>query len=69
MLQSPSSSAPATVAVAEGVDKTRRLRRKRKAETQDNERLSKRLSLLNLGMFYSSFLNRHIVLILAMPMN
>ncbi|KAF5615287.1 hypothetical protein F52700_13453 [Fusarium sp. NRRL 52700] len=51
MLQSPSSSAPATVAVAEGVDKTRRLRRKRKAETQDNERLSKRLSLLNLGMF------------------
>ncbi|SCV32427.1 uncharacterized protein FFB14_04007 [Fusarium fujikuroi] len=48
MLQSPSSSAPATVAVAEGVDKTRRLRRKRKAETQDNERLSKRLSLLNL---------------------
>lgn len=48
MLQSPSSSAPATVAVGEGVDKTRRLRRKRKAETQDNERLSKRLSLLNL---------------------
>ncbi|KAI1019572.1 hypothetical protein LB505_000510 [Fusarium chuoi] len=48
MLQSPSSSAPATVAVADGVDKTRRLRRKRKAETQDNERLSKRLSLLNL---------------------
>ncbi|KAF5684999.1 hypothetical protein FBULB1_11280 [Fusarium bulbicola] len=48
MLQSPSSSAPAAVAVAEGVDKTRRLRRKRKAETQDNERLSKRLSLLNL---------------------
>ncbi|RKL32275.1 hypothetical protein BFJ72_g10616 [Fusarium proliferatum] len=48
MLQSPSSSVPATVAVAEGVDKTRRLRRKRKAETQDNERLSKRLSLLNL---------------------
>ncbi|EWG36789.1 hypothetical protein FVEG_00674 [Fusarium verticillioides 7600] len=48
MLQSPSSSAPATVAVVEGVDKTRRLRRKRKAETQDNERLSKRLSLLNL---------------------
>ncbi|KAF5713904.1 hypothetical protein FMUND_7735 [Fusarium mundagurra] len=48
MLQSPSSSAPASVAVAEGVDKTRRLRRKRKAETQDNERLSKRLSLLNL---------------------
>ncbi|KAF5582919.1 hypothetical protein FPANT_8336 [Fusarium pseudoanthophilum] len=48
MLQSPSSSAPATVAVAEGVDQARRLRRKRKAETQDNERLSKRLSLLNL---------------------
>ncbi|KAL9574481.1 hypothetical protein ACKAV7_001346 [Fusarium commune] len=48
MLQSPSSSVPAPVAVAEGVDKTRRLRRKRKAETQDNERLSKRLSLLNL---------------------
>ncbi|KAF4446259.1 hypothetical protein F53441_10061 [Fusarium austroafricanum] len=48
MLQSPSSPAPATVAVAEGVDKSKRLRRKRKADTQDNERLSKRLSLLNL---------------------
>jgi hypothetical protein len=28
--------------------------RKRKAENQDNERLSKRMSLLNLGL-YSSF--------------
>ncbi|KAM0344414.1 hypothetical protein ACHAPU_007598 [Fusarium lateritium] len=46
MLQSPPISAPATV--PEGVDKSRRLRRKRKADTQDNERLSKRLSLLNL---------------------
>jgi hypothetical protein len=69
MLQSPSSSAPATVAVAEGVDMTRRLRRKRKAETQDNERLSKRLSLLNLGMFYSCFLSIHTVLILARSLN
>ncbi|KAM5355497.1 hypothetical protein ACJ41O_002143 [Fusarium nematophilum] len=43
--QSPSSAAPA---FTDGIDKTRRLRRKRKAETQDNERLSKRLSLLNL---------------------
>jgi hypothetical protein len=58
MLQSPSSSIPAAATIAEGVDKSKRLRRKRKAETQDNERLSKRLSLLNLGMhFYSS--NRH----------
>ncbi|KAM0235320.1 hypothetical protein ACHAP5_009755 [Fusarium lateritium] len=48
MLQSPSTSAPATATVAEGVDKTRKLRRKRKADAQDNERLSKRLSLLNL---------------------
>ncbi|KAF9765213.1 hypothetical protein IL306_002554 [Fusarium sp. DS 682] len=48
MLQSPSSSAPAAVTVAEGVDKAKRMRRKRKADTQDNERLSKRLSLLNL---------------------
>lgn len=31
----------------------RRMRRKRKAESQDNERLSKRLSLLNLGMLDS----------------
>ncbi|KAF5662304.1 hypothetical protein FHETE_8011 [Fusarium heterosporum] len=46
MLQSPSISAPTTV--PDGVDKSRRLRRKRKADTQDNERLSKRLSLLNL---------------------
>lgn len=29
----------------------RRMKRKRKAESQDNERLSKRLSLLNIGMF------------------
>lgn len=28
--------------------------RKRKAENQDNERLSKRLSLLNLGSYYDS---------------
>src|SRR6187402_3362015 len=33
----------------EAFDQARRLRRKRKADTQDNERLSKRLSLLNLG--------------------
>ncbi|KAM0556672.1 hypothetical protein ACHAPJ_005730 [Fusarium lateritium] len=46
--QSPSSAAATADTAAEGVDKTRRLRRKRKAETQDNERLSKRLSLLNL---------------------
>ena len=26
--------------------------RKRKAENQDNERLSKRLSLLNLGLYF-----------------
>ncbi|RSL59199.1 hypothetical protein CEP53_005889 [Fusarium sp. AF-6] len=44
--QSPSTSA-APVAT-DGIDKARRLRRKRKAETQDNERLSKRLSLLNI---------------------
>ena len=31
---------------------TPRKMRKRKAESQDNERLSKRLSLLNLGMSY-----------------
>lgn len=31
---------------------TERKMRKRKAESQDNERLSKRLSLLNLGMYY-----------------
>ncbi|KAM0440894.1 hypothetical protein ACHAPT_000196 [Fusarium lateritium] len=44
--QSPSTSAaPVTT---DGIDKSRRLRRKRKAETQDNERLSKRLSLLNI---------------------
>ncbi|GKU05007.1 hypothetical protein FLAG1_01334 [Fusarium langsethiae] len=48
MLQSPSSSVPAVATVAESVDKSKRLRRKRKADTQDNERLSKRLSLLNL---------------------
>jgi hypothetical protein len=48
MLQSPSSSVPAVATVAETVDKSKRLRRKRKADTQDNERLSKRLSLLNL---------------------
>ncbi|KAJ4131057.1 hypothetical protein NW768_006598 [Fusarium equiseti] len=48
MLQTPSSSAPATAMVTEGVDRSQRTRRKRKADTQDNERLSKRLSLLNL---------------------
>ncbi|KAM0305220.1 hypothetical protein HYE67_008868 [Fusarium culmorum] len=48
MLQSPSSSVPAVATVADSVDKSKRLRRKRKADTQDNERLSKRLSLLNL---------------------
>lgn len=50
--QSPSTSA-APVAT-DGIDKARRLRRKRKAETQDNERLSKRLSLLNIGTFIPS---------------
>ncbi|RFN47121.1 hypothetical protein FIE12Z_8646 [Fusarium flagelliforme] len=49
MLQTPSSSAPATAMVTEGVDRSQRSRRKRKADTQDNERLSKRLSLLNLA--------------------
>ncbi|KAF5019506.1 hypothetical protein F66182_8483 [Fusarium sp. NRRL 66182] len=48
MLRSPLASPPATATSAEGVDKTKRLRRKRKADTQDNERLSKRLSLLNI---------------------
>ncbi|CAG7557139.1 unnamed protein product [Fusarium equiseti] len=48
MLQTPSSSAPATAMVTEAVDRSQRPRRKRKADTQDNERLSKRLSLLNL---------------------
>lgn len=47
--QSPSFS-PTSPAM-EAFDQTRRPRRKRKAESQDNERLSKRLSLLNLGMF------------------
>ena len=32
---------------------------KRKADTQDNERLSKRLSLLNLGMCYIELLYCH----------
>ncbi|KAK1846064.1 hypothetical protein CCHR01_11310 [Colletotrichum chrysophilum] len=36
---------------------TRQLRRKRKAESQDNERLSKRLSLLNLGKPQSPLLD------------
>ncbi|KAF4955707.1 hypothetical protein FSARC_11768 [Fusarium sarcochroum] len=44
--QSPSSATANTA--PDGVDKTKRSRGKRKAETQDNERLSKRLSLLNL---------------------
>lgn len=45
------------------------LRRKRPAESQDNERLSKRLSLLNLGMLpvvaLSSLPCRHPCLVLA----
>lgn len=48
---SPSDSA--TLPTMEALDQARRPRRKRKAETQDNERLSKRLSLLNLGMLFS----------------
>ncbi|KAF4465502.1 hypothetical protein FALBO_7665 [Fusarium albosuccineum] len=43
-----STSSAVPVAADNGIDRTRRLRRKRKAETQDNERLSKRLSLLNI---------------------
>lgn len=48
--QSPSVSPahPAATATAEAFGQTRRMRRKRKAESQDNERLSKRLSLLNI---------------------
>ncbi|KAL2675186.1 hypothetical protein Neosp_011367 [[Neocosmospora] mangrovei] len=46
--QSPSTSTSAAPVATDGIDKARRLRRKRKAETQDNERLSKRLSLLNI---------------------
>ncbi|KAH6900241.1 hypothetical protein B0T10DRAFT_20675 [Thelonectria olida] len=55
--QSPSSGSPVAAAVAPAVgahaadglnQQTRLRRRKRKADTQDNERLSKRLSLLNL---------------------
>lgn len=45
--QSPSSPAPGIL--MEGFDQARHPRRKRKAESQDNERLSKRLSLLNIG--------------------
>ncbi|UPK97881.1 hypothetical protein LCI18_008816 [Fusarium solani-melongenae] len=49
MLQGAQSSSTSAAPVAtDGIDKARRLRRKRKAETQDNERLSKRLSLLNI---------------------
>ncbi|KAF7560905.1 hypothetical protein G7046_g3231 [Stylonectria norvegica] len=48
--QSPSSVSPA--ARSDAVDQTRRMRRKRKADTQDNERLSKRLSLLNIGILF-----------------
>jgi hypothetical protein len=55
--QSPASAATATATTttvaAQDWDQQQRVRqspgRKRKAETQDNERLSKRLSLLNLG--------------------
>lgn len=45
--QSPSSVSP-PAHVADSLDPSTRLRRKRKAKTQENERLSKRLSLLNL---------------------
>ncbi|KAH6609284.1 hypothetical protein Trco_002630 [Trichoderma cornu-damae] len=46
--QSPSSPAPGIL--MEGFDQARQhSRRKRKAESQDNERLSKRLSLLNIA--------------------
>lgn len=44
--QSPSSPAPGIL--MEAFDQARHPRRKRKAESQDNERLSKRLSLLNI---------------------
>lgn len=44
----PTSPVSAGIMSSDGIDKARRLRRKRKAESQDNERLSKRLSLLNL---------------------
>ncbi|CAM1504085.1 Fc.00g016760.m01.CDS01 [Cosmosporella sp. VM-42] len=45
----PATTATATTtATAEAFGQNRRMRRKRKAESQDNERLSKRLSLLNI---------------------
>lgn len=45
---SPAHPAATAAAAAEAFSQTRRMRRKRKAESQDNERLSKRLSLLNI---------------------
>lgn len=50
----PTPGPPASASVnPQDFNPTRRMRRKRKAESQDNERLSKRLSLLNLGMLIS----------------
>lgn len=47
--------APRVAELPQGVNlatqRTEQHSRKRKAESQDNERLSKRLSLLNLGMY------------------
>lgn len=60
--QSPSAVSPALPAVAAdaapeaGDQQTRLHRRKRKAGTQTNERLSKRLSLLNIGVYFSLFI-------------
>lgn len=60
--QSPSAVSPALPAVAAdaapeaGDQQTRLQRRKRKAGTQTNERLSKRLSLLNLGVYLLLFI-------------
>lgn len=60
--QSPSTSAPGgpSSALPRGPDTTIATPpsgRKRKAESQDNERLSKRLSLLNIGMLHDSSLS------------
>ena len=52
----PADAAPAPVLPQGAASQPPPLQRKRKAETQDNERLSKRLSLLNLGMHYSELL-------------
>lgn len=58
----------------EGFDQARQHpRRKRKAESQDNERLSKRLSLLNIGelrfidLLIASYLFLHFFSLLFMP--